>query len=495
MDERHGNRPLGAEHGVPLAGVRDAGPDVAHPDPALEDRRVGARRDHAAAVDRGADRRDGLVVGDEADQAVRRRPAAELAQRPDPDEVLADAHELAESCLVRVAVLRQVVSVADVAHLEPQRVAGEHPARADPDLEHALPEQRRVGRVAQQLAARLARVARAGEEAVDPEHGLPPEAVPLDLDAEPIERVRALDGDHAPVGGDVRHLREQLEVGGEVRGADGQQVAALQPEREQVVGDVAVLVGDERVLRLAGLEPVGPLPVVSEGNRRNLGRLRSALSSVLNFSFFRTRDMRSDFAGGTFSGTLPILYIFLARSGKTVHEASLIRLDASGEAVGADATPPARGQPTGARIVFSGDDGERRTLYYFSADVSNGGPYHQALLQFCAQQGTGDAFVKSASYLMHSDNFANVRNFLLEHAQLILQDDSGIPVRYFQPADWVLEPHGRYLGPIGLFAGRGQAQLGDLFRRSSPEPLDFGVGYRFRQNESNLLLATRKPTP
>lgn len=246
---------------------------------------------------------------------------------------------------------------------------------------------------------------------------------------------------------------------------------------------------------LAGLEPVGPLPVVNEGNRRNLGRLRSALSSVLNFSFFRTRDMRSDFSGGTFSGTLPILYIFLARSGKTVHEAGLIRLEASGEAVAADATPLARGQPTGARIVFSGDDGEKRTLYYFSADVSNGGPYHQALLEFCRRQGSGDAFVKSASYLMHSDSFANVRNFLLDNAQLILQDDSGIPVRYFQPADWVLEPHGRYLGPIGLFAGRGQAQLGELFRRGNPEQLDFGVGYRFRQNESNLLLALRKPAP
>ena len=39
-------------------------------------------------------------------------------------------------------------------------------------------------------------------------------------------------------------------------------------------------------------------------------------------------------------------------------------------------------------------------------------------MRFCERLGTGDAFVKSASYLMHRDHFSEVRDFLLEHSRL-----------------------------------------------------------------------------
>src|SRR6516165_10923122 len=42
-----------------------------------------------------------------------------------------------------------------------------------------------------------------------------------------------------------------------------------------------------------------------------------------------------------------------------------------------------------------------------------------------------------------------------------------------------------------LFSGRYQPQYDALFRKS--RPIDFGIGYRWRPNESNLLLAVRKP--
>jgi hypothetical protein len=50
-------------------------------------------------------------------------------------------------------------------------------------------------------------------------------------------------------------------------------------------------------------------------------------------------------------------------------------------------------------------------------------------------------------------------------------------------------PFGRYLGPIGEFPGRYQQSYAELFRRA--EPINFGIGYRWRTNESNLLLSVK----
>ena len=137
-------------------------------------------------------------------------------------------------------------------------------------------------------------------------------------------------------------------------------------------------------------------------------------------------------------------------------------------------------------------NGPPQTLYYFRTDVSNGGVNASGFLKFAATLGNGNGLLKSASYLMHSGNFTQVRDFVLEHSQSIVQDDSGIPLAAFKPDVWDFQPFGAYLGPIGVFPGRGQPRLGELFRKAKAPPLDFGIGYRHRGHDSNLLLAVRK---
>jgi hypothetical protein len=90
---------------------------------------------------------------------------------------------------------------------------------------------------------------------------------------------------------------------------------------------------------------------------------------------------------------------------------------------------------------------------------------------------------------LHSANFSKVRDFVLAQSATVLQDDSGIPVHYFTPGQWELRPFGHYVGPIRIFTGRYQSQLSNIFRRAPP--IDFGVGYRWRLRDSNLLLAER----
>jgi hypothetical protein len=247
---------------------------------------------------------------------------------------------------------------------------------------------------------------------------------------------------------------------------------------------------------MAGLEPPGPVPDITKLSRPQLAaalrELRSSLNSVLSYSFFRTKSMRLDFGSARLPGTLPVLMTFLVRSGKTINRVSLIDLQSDGSIHPAEDNVP-NVTAKGAKIVFFDSIGKMKTLYYFSTDLSDNGIRSSGFMQFCDTLGHGDSFIKSASYLMHQDKFSTVRDYLLYHSVSILEDDSGIPIRYFAHG-WRLYPYGRYVGPIPLFGNSYQSQLNSVFGKGRPTPIDFGIGYRWRPNESNLLLAVRDGT-
>ena len=246
---------------------------------------------------------------------------------------------------------------------------------------------------------------------------------------------------------------------------------------------------------LSALEPVGSVPDLLRLPRGGIGstlyNVERSLGSVLSFSFFITKLMKTDLRAGQVSGTLPILYVLLARSGKTIRDVSLIALDDKGAAYFANENP-GRNATHGVRIVFAGSDGEQKTLYYFSTDLSNNGVRSSGFLKFCETLAPGNSLIKSASYLLHSANFTTVRDFLLRNSATIIQDDSGIPLANYDPGKWRFFPFGRYAGPIAEFSGRYQEQYAELFRRA--QPMDFGIGYRWRSFESNLLLSVKLPS-
>ena len=265
---------------------------------------------------------------------------------------------------------------------------------------------------------------------------------------------------------------------------------------------------------LAGLEPVGEIPPLTALSHPTvewtLRNLQSSLGSLLSFSFFITKNMKTQLHEGPVYGTLPILYVFLARTGKTIHDVSFVSLDEEGnfQAPAETAAPDdgknsakgarakaaeraVRSAAKGVKIVFSDGASPNQTLYYFSTNLADDSVRRSGFLAFCAKLGNADSLLKSASYLMHRGGFTKVRDFLLDHSATILQDDSGIPLVYFDPKKWRLQPFGRYIGPIALFEYAYQSRLGQLYHQSNAIPIDFGVGYRWRKNESNLLLAQR----
>ncbi len=249
---------------------------------------------------------------------------------------------------------------------------------------------------------------------------------------------------------------------------------------------------------MAGLEIPGDIPDIAKLPRssvpQELAALRGSLNSVFSYSFFITKEMKKRLYGRRLTGTLPVLFVFLARSGKTIESVNYIYLDKDGALHPADATAQADAKydTVGVKIIFSGDDRQQQTLYYFKTDLSNEGTGHSGFLKFCEQLGGSDSLIKSASYLLHSDGFSRVRNFLLEHSATIVQDDSGIPLKKFDMKEWNVEPFGSYVRPISLFQRNYQPDLHGFFAKRHPHPLRFSFGYQWRGGKSMMLLAMKE---
>ncbi|WP_135498511.1 hypothetical protein [Hymenobacter elongatus] len=254
---------------------------------------------------------------------------------------------------------------------------------------------------------------------------------------------------------------------------------------------------------LVGLEPVGTVPHLSTlANPKLYSALKASLWSVLNFSFFRTNDMAIDLKSVELDGALPLMMLFAARTNNQITAIRYVQLDNQGRLTESDTAAIRKPGPKiipGVEMKLTDKTGQAKTVYYFSADLSDWklGVTKQAALQYVRSLGPLTTYVKSATYLMHKSYFSKVRNLILERSAYVLQDDSGIAIKYFRPSDWKFIYYGTYKRPINLFAKLYQPALTQAFADTThrPRPLPFGTGYNWRQNDSNLLLARRQSAP
>jgi hypothetical protein len=185
----------------------------------------------------------------------------------------------------------------------------------------------------------------------------------------------------------------------------------------------------------------------------------------------------------------PILLVFAARHGLTVQ---------SVESFDLPATPPASdgaGRVTvhGVRVrAVHEAEAAPRVIEYLSADISNAGlAARPAYLEWVVDARPSAVMLKSASYLLHRGSFSQERQFILDQVALVVQDDSGIPWRHFEPARWNARLYGRYTQPIALFANRVQADLKAAYSTGTPGRLPFSYGYNFQDGGNNLQRFTR----
>jgi hypothetical protein len=241
---------------------------------------------------------------------------------------------------------------------------------------------------------------------------------------------------------------------------------------------------------LGGLEPVGNVPdfqqMTPETQEQFFVTVARSLDSLLSFSFFKTDDMKVD-VKKDLEGTLPILMLFLARTGNQVENVTPVDIGEDGALVAGSKTSKA------VDILFKNPEGSKRHLYYFSANVQNDYIKKSTFGKYMGKLDGVTTYLKSASYLMHKDYFSTIRGAILEHSTMVVQDDSGIPYRFFKPEKWDVTLYGVYSSPIAMFKDHREADLAGAYKEAKGvKPLPFGIGYNWRPGQSNLLVARRK---
>ena len=233
------------------------------------------------------------------------------------------------------------------------------------------------------------------------------------------------------------------------------------------------LCGKESICLVPPPEQLSP-----EELQRGLSTLREATQTALQFGYFITKEMRSQTTSGPFQGVLPLLLTFLSLTENQITSVERLTL----------------GGAPGVRIRFTTSTGAEKSIYYAQQELSNEGS--RSFLRWLQKLGPFTSYLKAASYLLHEENFLRTRNFLLQNSNAILQDDSGIPFRYFDSLSWTIYLFGDYKGPIELFRPKYQADLAAAYQTSLlAAPMNFGTGYQFQPGISggaNLLLAVKK---
>jgi hypothetical protein len=211
---------------------------------------------------------------------------------------------------------------------------------------------------------------------------------------------------------------------------------------------------------------------------------------VVAMGFFKTDDMRKDFSEGV-DGVLPALLFMVARSGFTVVDVEAAGIGRDGLLNSTNGQQP-RPETRGVTIRF--DDGKHgvRSLTYLALNLQDSALKRKpGTVKYLETLPAPSTLVKSASYLMHKKYFSTVRDLILSHSGVVIEDDSGIPFHYFDKAAWDVKLYGHYTKPIQMFSPWFQEDLKTAFS-SSAEPLEFGIGYKYQPKSSTLILARKK---
>jgi hypothetical protein len=247
-------------------------------------------------------------------------------------------------------------------------------------------------------------------------------------------------------------------------------------------------------LVFTGLEPVGAPPQAADFESPaladSLGELRRSLATLLGQSFFVTAQMQQQFARNRFRGVTPILMLLLARSGYHIDSVAGVVLTPEGQLCGRDVSERIDHAGVQIRYHLEGED-QSRTLTYLRVDLSNKGLEQMpGYALWIKQIGVHASYIKSASYLMHIDAFSGIRELLLTLSPALLQDDSGIPYRWFPEDQWQSSFYGHYGSAAEGFGGHTQPALRKAF--AGAPALDFWIGYRHSAADSNLQLYQRR---
>ncbi len=249
-------------------------------------------------------------------------------------------------------------------------------------------------------------------------------------------------------------------------------------------------------------EQLGEIPDLSVMKQTDLSdyldKFYYSIRDIYQRSYFITGRMNTDLYNARVKGVLPLIVFFMAQTGHSV-------IDVKYEYISSDGSFKPLTSITGrfsatecVTISFSSKDSEQvKTLRYFRCDISDEGfKPTPGFNKYLSNLGDVNTYVKSASYLLHYGTFTTIRNIILAGSKAVLQDDTGIPYKYYDPEKWETYLYGVYVKPISDFTSPYlmQNDLKKVYDEGGEnvKELPFSLGYHWRSGEQNQMLFIRK---
>jgi hypothetical protein len=226
---------------------------------------------------------------------------------------------------------------------------------------------------------------------------------------------------------------------------------------------------------------------------------RRALADLFRLTFQITQYMGRDLSRGSLNGQLPILLAFIARTGHEVINVQPIRLSDAAQVevltTQARSLHPQDSVVTGFRYTFRKDaNSPLQTLDYWCVDIENKQqPKYPEFVTYLNSLKPTSTYFKAASYLMHYDEYTQVRQAIVNVTQFLLQDDSGFSYKLLKDGPWEVTYYGMYDKPKLEIWGTYQPELKALYVRGEGiRPINFGLGYTNREHNCNLQVGRRR---
>jgi len=247
-----------------------------------------------------------------------------------------------------------------------------------------------------------------------------------------------------------------------------------------------------------GLEPIGELPTFKADDKKFMKqyfyRSREALAELLKRNYFITSFMSGDLNTASLKGVLPLMSIFLARTGSKIVKVERIVFDTEGNRKVVPITVPTDKDRTLLHIEFIGKGKTKsQNIYYFGSDIQEKFVEKKKhFINFIKSFDKKIALIKSASYLPHYEIFTTIRNIILDETTAVLQDDTGVPYSYYKKQGWNVQLYGKYAAPVSDFKSGYQADLRDAFKTDKTvKQLDFTYGYHWKTDNTSLLFCQK----
>lgn len=249
------------------------------------------------------------------------------------------------------------------------------------------------------------------------------------------------------------------------------------------------------------LERPSSLPDLESVTSVQFGKLledvRNAFRDIFERNYFITNYMSKQLTTPWIRGSVPVIATMMALMNQRI--VRIEPLDLFPELTRAyesrDVAKHPRMIMRGVRIVFgsAANGGAQQQLYYFSLDATDKAlEFYPGFLDWVDQHRPASALLKSASYLLHDNQFEKTRNMILAAADYLVQDDTGIPYRFLKQAPWQVRLYGQYNKPIKSLRYGYQADLEGAYKtKTDLRELPFPFGYHWRGRQSGLIIANR----